>query len=67
MAYKIMVVWYKSKQDMEEGKPYRTVESGFSHNLTLEEATTLKSKMIDSPSCGMYRINQIVECEEYTK
>jgi len=52
---------------MEEGKPFRTVESGFSHDLTLEEATTLKSKMADSPSCGMFRINQIVECGDHLK
>jgi len=67
MAYKIMVVWYKSRRDMEDGKPFRTVESGFSHDLTLEEATILKSKMVDSPSCGMFRINQIVECGDHLK
>lgn len=67
MAYKIMVVWYKSRRDMEEGKPFRIVESGFSHDLTLEEATILKSKMADSPCCGMFRINQIVECGDHLK
>lgn len=67
MAYKIMVVWYKSQRDMEDGKPFRIVGSGFSHDLTLEEATILKSKMAASPSCGMFRINQIVECEDHLK
>lgn len=60
MQYKIMVEWYKSKKDVELGKPSSVVNSGFSKDLTLHEAIVLKSKMSDAPVCKMIRINKIV-------
>lgn len=60
MQYKIVVEWYKSKKDVELGKPCTVVDSGFSKDLTLHEAGILKSKMSDTPVCKMIRINKIV-------
>lgn len=59
MKYKIMVEWYLSKKDVELGKPCKVVDSGFSKDLTLHEAGTLKSKMSDAPCGKMIRINKI--------
>ena len=58
--YRIMVHYYKSKYDVELGKPYKVCESGF-ENLTLREAYICKSKMSDENFCGMIRINVIEE------
>jgi len=55
----IVVEWYKSKKDVELGKPYTVVNSGFSKDLALHEAVVLKSKMSDAPVCKMFRINKI--------
>ena len=59
MQYKIVVEWYSSKKDIELGKPYKVVDSGFSKDLTLHEAGVLKSKMSEAPYCKMIRINKI--------
>lgn len=58
--YNIVIEHYRNKRDVEAGKPFRVVESGFSP-MTLKEAEVCKSKMSDHPVCGFIRINKIVE------
>lgn len=58
--YRIMVHYYKTKSDVETGKPYKVCKSGF-ENLTLSKAYTCKSKMSEENFCGMIRINVIEE------
>ena len=57
--YNIVVKWYKSIKDLEEGRPHTVVDSGF-NPCDLSEANTLISKMSKEKCCGMYRINTIV-------
>lgn len=58
--YTIAVEYYKTKRDVEEGKPNRTGESGFKP-MPLQAAIVCKSKMSGHPVCGMIRINKIIQ------
>lgn len=57
--YKIIVEYYRTKQDLEGNLPYRVADSGFD-KLTLEEAYICKSKMSEEPVLGMIRVNKVV-------
>ena len=49
--YTIVVEYYKTKRDVEEGKPNRTGESGFKP-MPLQAAIVCKSKMSELSSIG---------------
>lgn len=57
--YKIIVEYYRNKQDLETGNPCKIADSGLD-NLSLDEAYACKSKMSEEPVCGMVRVNKIV-------